>query len=358
MEVISEMGLYRRGKIYWFSVQYYGRRIHESLKTENKRRAEKYYAKLLADMVEGRYFENIKAKEITFKQMVDKYLKKYQKSRDETSLNRLMPVFGNLVLAEITTEKISNYRDKRLKKVKPATVYQELALMRRMFNVARREWKWTRDNPAADLSFSVGNSNARDRWLTFEEEADLLSSASPEWLGRVILFALNTGMRRGEILSLKWSDVELKRKLIVVVKSKNGEKRTIPMSEAVFNILADVKVIHISNRVFPHSVGALKDGFPRAVKKAGLDDFRFHDLRHTFATRLVQNGVDLYKVKELLGHKTITMTMRYAHHCPESLRSSIETLDKCYKSVTINKFGDEAGLKNAEKSFKIKHGSV
>ena len=76
------------------------------------------------------------------------------------------------------------------------------------------------------------------------------------------------------------------------------------------------------------------------------------------ATRLVQNGVDLYKVKELLGHKTIAMTMRYAHHCPESLRSSIEVLDNWYNSGTIENFGDEAGLKNVEKTFKIKHGSV
>lgn len=130
------------------------------------------------------------------------------------------------------------------------------------------------------------------------------------------------------------------------------------MSETVFNMLKDIKVIHISNSVFPHNVNSLKDAFPRTVKKAGIEDFKFYGLRHTFATRLVQNGVDLYKVKELLGHKTISMTMRYAHHCPESLRSSIEILDKCYKSVAINKIGDEADLKKAEKTFKIKHGSV
>jgi hypothetical protein len=78
-----------------------------------------------------------------------------------------------------------------------------------------------------------------------------------------------------------------------------------------------------------------EDPFDKTVLKAGLEDFRFHDLRHTFATRLVQNGVDLYKVKELLGHKTLAVTMRYAHHYPESLRASVELLDSCYKSVTI-----------------------
>ena len=114
----------------------------------------------------------------------------------------------------------------------------------------------------------------------------------------------------------------------------------------------------ITNKVFPHSIGAVRDGFQRARDKAGIKDFKFHDLRHTFATRLVQNGVDLYKVKELLGHKTIAMTTRYAHHCPDSLRSSIEVLDNWYNSGTIEHIGDEADLKKSEKSFKIKHGSV
>ncbi len=242
--------------------------------------------------------------------------------------------------------------------MKPATVYQEFAMMRRMFNVARREWKWTRENPAADLSFTVGTSNARDRWLSLDEERKLLSYASTEWLRQVILFALNTGMRRGEILALKWNSVDTKRQFITVEKSKNGGKRSIPMSKILADMLIKPKIVLITNKVFPHSIAAVRDGFQRARDKAGIMDFKFHDLRHTFATRLVQNGVDLYKVKELLGHKTIAMTMRYAHHCPESLRSSIAVLDNWYNSGTIENFGDEAGLKNVEKTFKIKHGSV
>ena len=331
------MGLYRRSKTYWCSLQCQGKRVHESLKTENKKLAEKRYAKILTDIVEGRFFEKVKAKETTYRQMVDKYLKKYRKSRDETSLNQLLPVFGNMVIADITTESVSDYMEERLIEVRPATVYQELALMRRMFNVARKEWKWVKDNPIADLSFSVGNDNARDRWLTFEEEEQLLKSASPEWLRNLIIFALRTGMRRGEILSLKWSSVDFKRRLITVEKSKNGMKRSIPMSEAVFDMLKDVKVIDISNIVFPFNINTINDGFRRAKRKADVHDFKFHDCRHTFATRLVQNGVDIYKVKELLGHKSISVTMRYAHHYPESLRSSIEILDKCYKSVTLDK---------------------
>jgi len=349
------MGLTRRGNIYWFRRNIDGKRIQVSLKTDNKRLAEKLAAKLLTDIIEGRHFEKVKAKEISFRQMVEKFMKKYGKSRQETSLKHLLPVFGNLALVDITTEKISDYIDWRLETVKPATVYQDFALLRRMFNVARREWKWTRENPVADLSFTVGNKNARDRWLSFDEEKALLSCCSPLWLRGVILFALNTGMRRGEILALKWSSVDIKRMLITVERSKNGEKRSIPMSMTLSSLMKKPMLVSISNRVFPHSVSAVKDAFDRARDKAQIKDFKFHDLRHTFATRLVQHGVDLYKVKELLGHKTIAMTMRYAHHCPESLRSSIEVLDNWYNSGTIS---DHCGYPSDEESLKIKYGSV
>lgn len=349
------MGLTRRGNTFWFTKMIDGKRIQESLKTDNKKIAEKLAAKLLTDIVEGRYFEKVKAKSTTFNDMAEKYLMKYEKLRDSNSLKRLLPVFGNLTLADITTEKVSDYMDGRLMKVKPATVYQELALMRRMFNVARRQWKWVKYNPVADLSFSVGNKNARDRWLSYDEEVRLLDHASPGWVKGSILFALNTGMRRGEVLALKWSSTDFKRRVITVEHSKNGEKRTIPMSNTIFTLLRGIKVIDISNRVFPYSVAALKDAFERTRGKAGLRDFRFHDLRHTFATRLVQNGVDIYRVKELLGHKTIVMTMRYAHHCPESLRSSVELLDNYYNFTTIGSHGDCPGGK---KPFGIKHGSA
>ena len=99
--------------------------------------------------------------------------------------------------------------------------------------------------------------------------------------------------------------------------------------------LRTIKVRDISGRVFPIAESSLRKPFGKALEKAEIKNFHFHDLRHTFATRLVQNGVDLYKVQKLLGHKTIAMTMRYAHHYPESLRSSVEVLDTCHNFVTI-----------------------
>lgn len=331
------MGLYRRGNFFWFSFTEKGKRIQISTGSDSRKLAERIYAKALTDLQEGRWFEKQKAKSTTFEEMVGKYLQKYYRIRDEHTVKKLLPFFGHLTLSDITTELVSDCRDERLKIVKPATVYQELSLMRRMFNVARREWKWLKENPVADLSFSVGNRNARERWLSVEEEKLLLEKATnPEWLRALIIVALHTGMRRGEILNLTWKDIDFVRRVLRVMQSKNGEKRTIPMSQTVsMTLRGSGKVIDISGRVFPISVRSLRDAYDKTLEKAGIKDFRFHDLRHTFATRLVQNGVDLYKVKELLGHKTIVMTMRYAHHYPESLRSSIDILDNCYNSATL-----------------------
>lgn len=332
------MGLYRRGKIYWYCITYQGKRMQASTGTDNRRVAEKIHAKVLSELIEGRYFENLRAKSITFKEMAEKYLGKYQKQRDITSLKSLLPFFGDISLSGITTELVSDYRDERLKVVKPATVYQELALMRRMYNVARKEWKWVKDNPVADLSFSVGNKNARTRWLSPEEEKRLLDSATnPLWLRPLLFLALHTGMRRGEMLDLKWNDLDFSRKLIVIQRSKNGEKRSIPMSMTLCSVFAGLKIRDISGRVFPIAVRSLREAFSKTLRRAGIEDFRFHDLRHTFATKLVQNGVDIYKVKELLGHKTLAMTMRYSHHYPESLRTSVEVLDICYNSATVGR---------------------
>lgn len=332
------MGLYKRGNTFWFNIMYNGRRIQESLETDNKRLAEKIFAKKLLDIIEERHFEIAKAKRYTFEDMVSKYLAEHAHSRDPVSLKALSRFFSNRTLFGISTSQVAEYRAMRLQKVKPATLYQELALLRRMFNVAIREWEWLQRNPVSRLSFSVGNKNARDRWLSLEEEQKMLECATnPHWLQTLLTVALHTGMRRGEILALKWKDINLSRKIILVVKSKNGEKRSIPMSNTLCEALRAVRVRDISGRVFPIAVRSLRAAFEKILIKAGIENFHFHDLRHTFATRLVQNGVDLYKVKELLGHKTLAMTMRYAHHYPESLRASVETLDICYNFATFGR---------------------
>ena len=335
------MGLYRRGEIYWYSIQFQGRRIQKSLKTSNRKLAEKLYAKVLADIVEGRYFKQQKAASVSFRQLVDAYMRKYRKERGIYTVKRLLPFFGDMMLADISAEQVESYILERAEEGAAAnTIYLEFSLGRRMFNVARKKWKWVSANPFADVTFSELQviDNARDRWLTVKEEALLMKHATPDYLKDLIIFALHTGCRRGEILSATWREnIDMRNRVVRIKSSKRGMKmKIIPMSDTLYAMLRRRwKVRHISDAVFPYSVDAVKDAFQRAVKKAGLHDLHFHDLRHTFATRLVQSGVDLYVVQKLLGHKSIMMTERYAHHYPESLRPSVKALDECYNSATF-----------------------
>jgi integrase len=177
--------------------------------------------------------------------------------------------------------------------------------------------------------------NGRDRWLTVEEEGRVLAACGP-WLRDIVQFALGTGMRMGETLSLSWRGVDLIRRTAMVFQSKNGERRTIPVNQTVLSLLKEGETLRSlrTDLVFPSTThtplegGHLRRAFRLALKKARIEGFRFHDLRHTFATRLVQAGVELYKVQRLLGHKSPMMTQRYAHHYPESLREDVEIMDR------------------------------
>jgi integrase len=185
-------------------------------------------------------------------------------------------------------------------------------------------------------------NNQIERWLTLEEEKKLLA-VSPVWLQEIIIFAIHTGLRRSEILNLKWPLVDLFRKTLTLLEQKNKNKDTLPLNQNALAILMRrAKVKSITQFVFYNGNGQridannLNRAFRSAVKKSGIEKFRFHDLRHTFATRLIQGGIDLYKLQKLGRWKDISMVARYAHHYSESLRSGIEILDKMKNNRITN----------------------
>lgn len=337
------MGLYKRGKVWWMFFTFNGRQIRRSAETTNKKLAEKFEAKVKADVAEGKWLDVDPGKNTTFKELLEKYLAEHsiKKSgdlgvkRDRFSSKHLLRFFGGFTLNEITPRLISEYKARRYKAGrKPATINRELSLMKHAFTLATREWELCRDNPVKRVSMEKEN-NARDRWINFAEEERLLKYCDDR-LKELVVFATNTGMRLEEMLSLCWKNVDLVRGVAIVVTSKNGEKRTLPLNRTVLELLIEkTRVRYLtSDYVFTTSVGTrldqgnLRRRFIKARKKAKLGDLRIHDLRHTFATRMVQAGVDLYKVQKLLGHKTPAMTQRYAHHFTESLRDGVEALDE------------------------------
>jgi len=333
------MGLAKRGEIWWVDITTNGKRTRKSTKLTDRASAKRIHNKILGDIAEGKWFERLPGEDKTFKEMMEKYLdeyvsKKVSKNSFQGYAKKPISYLGGYVLTKVAPKTINEYKVRRRKDgLKPASINRELATMKKAFNLAIKEWEWLRENPVSRVSMEEEN-NKRDRWLTIEEEQRLLE-ACPTWLKELVTIALNTGMRLGEILSLEWKGIDLFRKTVTVFKSKNKEPRTIPINETVFNILKNkVRVKSIrTNLVFyseaytMFSKTNVDRAFRIALRKAKIEDFRFHDLRHTFATRLVQFGKDLYKVQRLLGHKTPAMTQRYAHHYPESLRDAVEVLD-------------------------------
>ena len=208
-------------------------------------------------------------------------------------------------------------------------------------------WINGNDKPFSKISYEREN-NERARWLTEDEEKRLLES-SPEWLCEIIVFALNTGLRQGELLSLEWNRVNLFRKTILIQKTKNSKPKTVPLNQIAMDVIlrkSEEKVRRIKNDfVFVSSHGTkidrhnLRRAFNSAVSKAEIEDFKFHDLRHCFCTKLAQRGVDIYKIAKLAGHKDIRMTQRYSHHCPESLRDGVEALEVDFNLTSVKEKG-------------------
>lgn len=174
-------------------------------------------------------------------------------------------------------------------------------------------------------------NNRRLRYLSSEESKKLID-ASDSHLKPIVITAMNTGMRRGEILNLKWDQVDLKHGFILLDITKNVDRREIPINstlKAAFQGL--IHRIDISYVFYDHKTGEpyqdVKNSFHSACRRAKIKDFHFYDLRHTFASQLVMAGIDLTTVKELLGHKTLTMTLRYAHLAPSHKVKAVDVLD-------------------------------
>ena len=313
--------------------------MRRSTGTTDKRLAEGILGQVKVQMVEGRFFDKSKEQERTLRELLDRYLSEHAARRanyrrDRTSVKNLNKFFGNPTLDQITPKRIVAYKNQRyIDGVKPATINRELASLKKAFNLARREWEWCDDNPVCRVSMEQEN-NTRDRWLTVEEEQRLLAAAIP-WLRELIVFAIYTGMRMGEILALTWAGVDLFRRIATVFRSKNGERRTIPVNTTVLDLLkgkyaarlGTIDLVFHSESRTPLDGSNIRRALTTALDNARIQDLHFHDLRHTFATRMVQAGIDLYKVQRLLGHKSPIMTQRYAHHYPESLRDGVDALD-------------------------------
>jgi integrase len=221
------------------------------------------------------------------------------------------------------------------------TINHELRLLRHAYNLGIRDWELVAESPFAKIKIPSGDVK-RVRYLSQDEEASLMN-VLPQWLKPIVTIARESGLRLSNIINLEWSQINIFSKMIILETTKNGQPHSVPMTENVHNILKTLFMDKENGYVF----GFGKDGKPLnrswvgksfrdACKDAGIKNFRFHDLRHDFCSKLVQNGADLYSVAGLAGHKDIKTTQRYAHLSPEKLRSTIQILNSGDNLATID----------------------
>ena len=338
------MGIYKRGRVWW--VDYFDQsreRNQESSRSTNRRDAESLLNIRKSELLRGVFRRPVK---ISFGEFGARYMEhakvnKRSWLRDEQMLGHLKKFFGTeRQLTEITSADIEGYKMHRRASVSGSTVNREMALLKRMFNLAI-EWDlYIGLNPFRKVKF-FREFNTGLRVLSLEEEEKLLRNAAP-YLQDLIRFALNTGLRVGEIFSLCWNNVDLEKNILNVFAPKTQKIRGVPINVDARKVLEYWALGKRNESVFynPDTGKAfvdLKAGFKLACKKAGITGVTWHTLRHTFASRLVDRGVDIVTVKELLGHSSITVTMRYTHTNLDSKRAAVEKLlhNECDKSVTV-----------------------
>ena len=283
--------------------------------------AQELERKILSERDTQKRFGYKPLKEITFDEFIKEYFERVKTRLSKNSLenkklqlNLMAKNFGNKLLSELTEEDFYNFISNK-NKINTIKTYK-IALQAFL-------------TEANDAGYNTGKlnikialkGNQRIRYLTKEEAEKLINNSGK--LRLLIIMALSTGMRKMEMLNLTWQDIDLNAKLIHIEETKNGERRSIPISNSLMEELQ--KEEKQDGKIFLN-IGRKLQCFRTILKKCEIENFHFHDLRHTFASWLAMKGVSLYTIKELLGHKSILMTQRYAHLSPDSKKIAVNLI--------------------------------
>src|SRR5438034_4112571 len=333
--------IYKRGNSWCVGFTVNGRRVRETV-GPNKKVAEKVLSLRMTQVLENRYFPPNRALgRMPFKDFAQTYLEREGPllKSIRTERNRVLAwarEFGNRPLGQITSTEIEAWRRERMSKCRPATINRDLSRLRHMLNTAV-EWELLEECPMQGMKF-LRENNARTRYLSLEESQRLIASCIAPHIRALVTVALHSGMRLGEILNLCWQDLDFASGFILVRDSKNGESRHVAVDATLFALFRAYPHRPSTDLVFSSSSGGhivdVRTGFQNACKRAGLTDLHFHDLRHTFASQFVMARGDLYILKEVLGHKSINMTQRYAHLSPSYKIKAIDRMNTLWAGAT------------------------
>ena len=272
---------------------------------------------------------------ISVKQLLERYrleISSRKKGAEPEQLRikkMLSAPFADLRATNLTPAAIASYRDARLEIVKPSTVRRELGILRSALEVARQEWAVPLpNNPVKMISLPAAN-DARQRRLSVDELQHLrvaIENGRNPYMQPLLTVALETAMRRSELLNLSWLDIDLIARKAVIRDTKTGTDRTIPLSKVTTVTLSELPCK--TGRVFPITANALRQCWVRACKRAGVHNLRFHDLRHEAVSRLFELGLSVPEVALISGHKDPRMLFRYTHLMPDQVRDRLDALEK------------------------------
>lgn len=325
------MSLFKRGNIWWVSFTApNGTRIRRSARTKNKAQAQEYFDRLKAE--QWRVHQLGDKPRRTWKEAAIRWLQetdhKADHHKDISKLVWLDQFLGKVYLDEINRELVDHIGQSKRKEASSATANRYLALLRAILRMARDEWEWVDRIPNVRL---FQEPRKRIRWIT-HEEAILLIRELPAHLAAMAAFTLATGLRQRNVSYLRWSQVDLDRAVawIHADQSKSRKAIAIPLNEDAQRVLHQRKGKH-PEFVFTYQgkpvARTTTKAWQRALANAGIEDFRWHDLRHTWASWHVQHGTSLQELQELGGWASFEMVLRYAHLAADHLKNAASRIE-------------------------------
>jgi integrase len=349
-------GVFVRDGEYWIRYVDANRKEHKEKIGKRLSLAVKVYQKRKTEIIEGRFFPRSPQKrDIIIDEFVATYLQQARGTvkgfKDYERYGAIWTArFKGRRLRTIAEDEVEAWKQQRRREVSPASVNRELAFLKHIFNLAIP--RYADINPVRRVKFF--KESHRVRYLTENEEARLKQElGANRFAWPIVVLAMNSGGRRANVFRLRRNEVDFQSGVLTFTETKTGESYHVPMNETLRSLLSKVLASHPHPWVFPNTKGTgplnaqnfYNRVFKPALGRAGIKNFKFHDFRHTFASRLVMQGRSLYEVKELLGHKRESTTHRYAHLAPDRLREAVNSLVKAPTGTTT---GTDVLLKKEE----------
>lgn len=298
----------------------------------SKAEAQRWARELEATMDSGTYQNRSKADAVSLRDVLQRYklevtpTKRGAKREAEGIAFMQRHKMAEHSMSKLSPSVIAKYRDERLKTVSAGTIIRELSILSSVITHARKEWSLPITNPC-DLVRKPPSPQGRDRVLSADEEQKLLYELQPKgrrnrWMAPLVMLALQTAMRRGELLSLRWEHIDLVRQVAFLPMTKNGTARTVPLSSMAVKTLAGLEK-SADGRVFPITDMCLHAAFRKACKRANILNLHFHDLRHTATGNIAEKLPNVIELASVTGHQTIQMLKRYYHPKAEALAKKL-----------------------------------